>query len=149
MLSHHLYIGDQAKISRTLSVGFMNARSSNDWLAPALSVFVVIASIAVCLLNPMLRDFRWGLVLHRFSDYLIYICREQQRITSHNQRTKCFHAHLTWPWVLKDKFTYFSTFDLGSDFGRQAKNYAWNLLFAVGILCGHCFAGRLSLSLPD
>ena len=102
-------------------------------LVPALSVFVLITSIAICLFNPTPgTSFRTGLT-SLFGLSNLYLLKNSTDYFAQSTELNVF-AH-TWSLGVEEQFYILFPFLIWfSGFGRQTKNGARNLFLIIGAL---------------
>ena len=121
----------QSKNFNDFISGFYERRIKR--LVPALSVFVLIVSIAVCLLNPIAGvSLQTGLTsLFGFSN--IYLFKQSTNYFAQSTELNVF-TH-TWSLGVEEQFYLLFPFLIWfSGFGRQTKNGPRNLFLIVGAL---------------
>ena len=102
-------------------------------LVPALSVFVLITAIVICLFNPRpIFSIRTGLA-SLFGVSNIYLFKQSTDYFAQNTELNVF-TH-TWSLGVEEQFYFIFPFLVWfSGFGKQTKNGARNLFFIVGAL---------------
>ena len=113
-------------------------------LVPALSVFVLITSIAICLFNPYpIKSILTG-VTSLFGLSNIYLLKQSTDYFAQSTELNAF-TH-TWSLGVEEQFYIIFPFIIWfSGFGRQPKNGARNLLLIVGALTIASLIGFLYL----
>ena len=123
--------GRSSKDFKDFISGFYERRIKR--LVPALSVFVLITSIAICLFNPTPgTSLRTGLT-SLFGLSNLYLLRNSTDYFAQSTELNIF-TH-TWSLGVEEQFYILFPFLIWfSGFGRQTKNGARNLFLAVGAL---------------
>ena len=135
--------GRPSKDFKDFISGFYERRIKR--LVPALSVFVLITSIAICLCNPLPEiSLRTGLT-SLFGLSNLYLLKQSTDYFAPSTELNVF-TH-TWSLGVEEQFYILFPFLIWfSGFGRQTKNGARNLFFAVGALTIASLVGFLYLS---
>ena len=134
--------GRSSKDCKDFISGFYERRIKR--LVPALSIFVLITSIAICLFNPSPRiSLRTGLT-SLFGLSNLYLLRRSTDYFAQTTELNVF-TH-TWSLGVEEQFYILFPFLVWfSGFGRQTKNGARNLFLIVGALTIASLAGFLYL----
>lgn len=131
-----------SKDFRDFISGFYERRIKR--LVPALSLYVLITSIAVCLFNPLpALSLRTGMT-SLFGLSNLYLLKQSTDYFAQSTELNVF-TH-TWSLGVEEQFYIFFPFLVWfSGFGRQTKNGARNLFMAVGALTIASMVGFLYL----
>lgn len=134
--------GRPSKDFKDFISGFFERRIKR--LVPALSVFVLITSIAICLFNPDPQlSLRTGLT-SLFGLSNLYLLKQSTDYFAHSTELNVF-TH-TWSLGVEEQFYILFPFLIWfSGFGRQTKNGARNLFLIVGALTIASLIGFLYL----
>ena len=134
--------GRPSKDFKDFISGFYERRIKR--LVPALSVFVLITSIAICLFNPNPNlSLRTGLT-SLFGLSNLYLLKQSTDYFAQSTELNVF-TH-TWSLGVEEQFYVLFPFLIWfTGFGRQTKNGARNLFFAVGALTIASLVGFLYL----
>jgi len=102
-------------------------------LVPALAIFVLITSIAICLFNPFPRISLWTGITSLFGLSNLYLL---ERVTDYfAQSTELNVFTHTWSLGVEEQFYILFPFLIWfSGFGRQTQNGARNLFLIIGTL---------------
>ncbi len=113
-------------------------------LVPALSVFVFITSVAICLFNPNPEASLWTGLNSLFGLSNLYLFKESTDYFAQSTELNVF-TH-TWSLGVEEQFYIIFPFLIWfSGFGRQTKNGARNLFLIVGALTIASLIGFLYL----
>ncbi len=134
--------GRPSKDFKDFISGFYERRIKR--LVPALSIFVLITSIAICLFNPTpVLSLRTGLT-SLFGLSNLYLLKKSTDYFAQSTELNVF-TH-TWSLGVEEQFyILFPFLTWFSGFGRQTKNGARNLFLAVGSLTIASLVGFLYL----
>ena len=124
-------LGRASKDFKDFISGFYERRVKR--LVPALSVFVLITSIAICLFNPSPGVSLWNGITSLFGLSNLYLLKQSTDYFAQSTELNVF-TH-TWSLGVEEQFYILFPFLIWfSGFGRQTKNGARNLFLAVGAL---------------
>ncbi len=113
-------------------------------LVPALSVFVLISSIAICLFNPYPGTSLWTGITSLFGLSNIYLLKNSTDYFAQSMEMNVF-TH-TWSLGVEEQFYILFPFLIWfSGFGRKTKNGARNLFLIIGALMITSLIGFLYL----
>ena len=113
-------------------------------LVPALSVFVLITGIAICLFNPFPGVSLWTGITSLFGLSNLYLLKESTDYFAESTELNVF-TH-TWSLGVEEQFYILFPFLIWmSGFGRQTKNGTRNLFYIVGTLTIASLVGFLYL----
>ena len=134
--------GRTSKDFRDFISGFSERRIKR--LVPALSIFVLITSISICLFNPSpVVSLRTGLT-SLFGLSNLYLLKQSTDYFAQSTELNVF-TH-TWSLGVEEQFYILFPFLIWfSGFGRQTKNGARNLFLIVGVLTVASLIGFLYL----
>ena len=134
--------GRPSKDFKDFISGFYERRIKR--LVPALSVFVLITSIAICLFNPAPDLSLWTGITSLFGLSNLYLLKQSTDYFAQSTELNVF-TH-TWSLGVEEQFYILFPFLIWfSGFGRQTKNGARNLFLAVGSLTIASLVGFLYL----
>ena len=134
--------GRPSKDFKDFISGFYERRIKR--LVPALSVFVLITSIAICLFNPAPGLSLWTGITSLFGLSNLYLLKQSTDYFAQSTELNVF-TH-TWSLGVEEQFYILFPFLIWfSGFGRQTKNGARNLFLAVGSLTIASLVGFLYL----
>ena len=141
VITSSLY-GRPSKDFKDFISGFYERRIKR--LVPALSVFVMITSIAICLFNPLTEiSLRTGFA-SLFGLSNLYLLLQSTDYFAQSTELNVF-TH-TWSLGVEEQFYILFPFLIWfSGFGRQTKNGARHLFFTVGVLAIASFIGFIYL----
>jgi len=123
-------------------IGFYERRIKR--LVPALSIFVLIMSIAICLVNPKPNLSLWTGLTALFGLSNVYLLDKATDYFAQSTELNIF-TH-TWSLGVEEQFYILFPFLIWfSGFGRQTKNGARNLFLMVGTLAITSLIGFLYL----
>ena len=132
--------GRPSKDFKDFISGFYERRIKR--LVPALSVFVLITSIAICLFNPSPGPNLKTGIASLFGLSNLYLLKESTDYFAHSTELNAF-TH-TWSLGVEEQFYILFPFLIWfSGFGRQTKNGARNLFLTVGALTFASLTGFL------
>ena len=142
MSSRHHCSDDQAKTFKDFISGFYERRIKR--LVPALSVFALITSIAICLFNPSPSLSLWTGITSLFGLSNLYLLKQSTDYFAQSTELNVF-TH-TWSLGVEEQFYILFPFLIWfSGFGQQTKNGARNLFLVVGSLTIASLVGFLYL----
>ena len=134
--------GRTSKDFKDFISGFYERRIKR--LVPALSVFVLITSIASCLFNPAPGLSLWTGITSLFGLSNLYLLKQSTDYFAQSTELNVF-TH-TWSLGVEEQFYILFPFLIWfSGFGRQTKNGARNLFLAVGSMTIASLIGFLYL----
>ncbi|MDC3009928.1 acyltransferase [Synechococcus sp. AH-736-G20] len=134
--------GRPSKDFKDFISGFYERRIKR--LVPALSVFVLITSIAICLFNHAPGLSLWTGITSLFGLSNLYLLKQSTDYFAQSAELNVF-TH-TWSLGVEEQFYILFPFLIWfSGFGRQTKNGARNLFLAVGSLTIASLVGFLYL----
>ena len=134
--------GRPSKDFKDFISGFYERRIKR--LVPALSVFVLITSIAICLFNPAPGLSLWTGITSLFGLSNLYLLKQSTDYFAQSTELNVF-TH-TWSLGVEEQFYILFPFLIWfSGFGRQTKNGARNLFLVVGSLTIASLVGFLYL----
>lgn len=123
--------GRSSKDFNDFIAGFYERRIKR--LVPALSIFVLLSSIAICLFNPEPDSSLWTGLASLFGMSNLYLLRQSTEYFAQSTNLNIF-MH-TWSLGVEEQFYLLFPFLIWfTGFGRQAKNGARNLFLLVGTL---------------